>query len=77
MIHVTIEMDPTSGTLNITSSSPPLVALAAVTAAYHELLSKKIQADMKGEQRIIQVNPATPPYPFRPPTGSDDWKRAL
>ena len=46
MIQVIINMDPQSGNLSIGSEAPPLLVWSVVCAAYYEMLSKKIQADM-------------------------------
>jgi hypothetical protein len=53
MIRVVIEMDPTGSHLQIAADAPPPIVLGVVTAAYHELLSQKIQADFRAQSRII------------------------
>jgi hypothetical protein len=57
MIQVVIEMDETGQGLTIRTAALPLVALAIVTSAYHELLSAKVRNDLKAESRIIDVTP--------------------
>ena len=57
MIRVTLEMEPATGTLSIRSDAPPPIVLGVVTAAYHELLSQKVQADLKSQNRIIEIPP--------------------
>ena len=57
MIQVMIEMDESGTNLRITSAVPPLVALAVVTSAYHELLSQKIRADFDASIRLVRRVP--------------------
>lgn len=57
MIRVLIDMEPTTGALNVRSEAPPPIVFAVVTAAYHELLSTKIRDDLKAERRIVEPPP--------------------
>jgi hypothetical protein len=57
MISVLIERDESGQSINIKTQVPPLIALAVVTTAYHELLSKKIQADFDSSVRLATRRP--------------------
>lgn len=58
MIQVVIEMDPQTSALNIKSAAPPLLVFGVIVAAYHEMLSLKIQSDAKtSERRILLAGP--------------------
>ncbi len=57
MIQVVIEMDESGTNLQIKAQVPPIVALAVVTSAYHELLSKKFAADYDHSIRLARSLP--------------------
>ena len=57
MIQVVIQMEEQGGGLTIQAQVPPPIAFAVVTAAYHEMLSQKIRADVDSSIRVVQRLP--------------------
>jgi hypothetical protein len=57
MIQVLIEMADDGQSLQIKTDAVGPVALAVVTSAYHELLSRKIQADFDSSVRVARRLP--------------------
>lgn len=56
-VVIEMEQSPAGGAaLKIVTQLPDPMALALVNSAYHELLSKKVRADIKAESRIIDPN---------------------